>query len=178
MALKRAHLVFSVRFGKVKDITSEFKKSCLENFNLLTFGAGKFICQISHPFKGSKFQPVCVSERQTTYLLCTVISGLGSLNLVIKKNNLWACFAKYFVFGFDLAKYCVRFINHDDTFCWIRCNTIEGWISNMTIQQCRRLYIRMVDIHATSLCHLHIQCYHTYRVFTPSDEHLDLFSHL
>ena len=83
MALKRAHLVFSVRLSKVKHITSEFEKSRLENFNLLTFCAGKFISQITYPLKGSKFEPVGVSERQTTYLLCTIISCFGSFNLVI-----------------------------------------------------------------------------------------------
>ena len=79
---------FAVRCGKVKDFTSEIKKSCLENYNLLTFGAGNFIYQISHSLKGSKFQSVCLSERQTTYLLCTIISCFGRLNLVIEKNDL------------------------------------------------------------------------------------------
>jgi hypothetical protein len=118
-ALKRAwcelwanNSVFCVWLCKVKHVTSKFKKPSLENFNLLALGASELISEISHTFKGSKFQPVGVSEWQTAYLLCTVIPCLWRFNLVIEKNYLWACFAKHFVFGLDLTKNCVRFINH------------------------------------------------------------------
>ena len=32
----------------------------------------------------------------------------------------------------------------------------------MTIQQCAKLYTKPIDIDGTTLCHSHIQCYHTY----------------